>query len=487
VLVKSIVSKALGISLFFVVAALLAHPVFAITDEEIFRDFRFNFGNPGARALAMGGAFTAIANDATAAQANPARLAVLRRAEIFAEMRNRITDDTTRDTGQFAIDPTVNPEARLSLQAAVEPDPQTTPSVVSFVWPFKLRRALTVGFSRQEILSVKSETQTGFREVPLNSSPFQDPNAPEEFSNASAGSIESDMVFYNLAAGYQLTRDLFVGGSIVFATLDVQSSIISTFSDPTNVTGLSGNDPKFQTPQGAPLISTDIDDSGNDVSWSLGLFWKLNDYLSFGTVYKKGVKIGVDERVTVDPNAFSTVGFGSGTLENTFATPDVSGFGVAWRPFAKAAGKSANLVFATDLVRVENQDLVQGFTPQLNVITLPGFIKKVEFTADNQTEIHVGGEYYMPLGRTVLALRGGFYTDPDNTIHDSKVISDGTPQQEGTKTAILKGDIFPERSSENHYTGGFGVSFGEWEIAAAYDKSNIETQGLFSVIYRFKK
>ena len=58
-------------------------------------DFRFN--NPGARANAMGGAFIALADDATAAYANPAGLTILTEPEISIEYRGgqyttRITD-----------------------------------------------------------------------------------------------------------------------------------------------------------------------------------------------------------------------------------------------------------------------------------------------------------------------------------------------------------------------------------------------------------
>ena len=64
-----------------------ALPTLALTDEEIFRDLRFNFINPGGRSLGMGGAFISLANDATAAQANPAGLGFLTRTEYFAELR----------------------------------------------------------------------------------------------------------------------------------------------------------------------------------------------------------------------------------------------------------------------------------------------------------------------------------------------------------------------------------------------------------------
>src|SRR5215813_6736770 len=59
----------------------------ALTDEENFRDFRFNLINPGARSLALGGAFISLADDATAAQANPAGLSYLLQQEYFVELR----------------------------------------------------------------------------------------------------------------------------------------------------------------------------------------------------------------------------------------------------------------------------------------------------------------------------------------------------------------------------------------------------------------
>ena len=65
-----------GVVLAFAAALAMgsAVPAHAVTDEEVFRTFRFNFVNPGGRALAMGGAFVGIADDATAAAANPAGL-----------------------------------------------------------------------------------------------------------------------------------------------------------------------------------------------------------------------------------------------------------------------------------------------------------------------------------------------------------------------------------------------------------------------------
>jgi hypothetical protein len=493
-LVKPTCTFVLRLSIGLAMAAALATPAAAVTDEEIFRDFRFNFANPGARALAMGGAFIAIANDATAAQANPARLGVLRRPEIFAEVRNRNTDSTQTGSGTpFPIDPNINPAANLSLQSEVSPETQTIPSVVSFVYPFKLRRALTLGVSRQEILSFKSAATNNFISTPLIASPFQDPNNPEVVTNSAQGVIDSKLVLYNLSAGYQITRDLFVGGSVVLGQLDLKSNINSTFSDKDGLFGYGNLDPRFETPAGSTLIATSIDDKATDVKWAFGLFWKLNDEISFGTVRKQGLRMSVQEHVVDSSKTPFVTGLnpvtGIGTLDTSFNVPTVSGFGIAYQPWARSQNSGlASLLFALDVVRVENKDLVKGFQSGLNVITLNDFIKKVDFTATNQTEIHFGAEYYTNVGRSTLAFRAGFFTDPDSSIHSSKVIADPASQeQRGTKIAIEKGNIFPSRSTVNHVTGGIGYSFSDFEVAAAYDTSSIETQGLLSVIYRFKR
>jgi len=60
---------------------------FAQTNIETFSQLQFNFNNPGARAAGIGGAFIAIADDATAAEANPAGLTALIQPEISAELK----------------------------------------------------------------------------------------------------------------------------------------------------------------------------------------------------------------------------------------------------------------------------------------------------------------------------------------------------------------------------------------------------------------
>ncbi len=84
------------------VMTLAAFPVLAQnTDIESLSGLQFNFGNPGARSLAMGGAFLGLADDASAAEANPAGLTILRKPEVSIEARNYLEKQVLTTSGTF--------------------------------------------------------------------------------------------------------------------------------------------------------------------------------------------------------------------------------------------------------------------------------------------------------------------------------------------------------------------------------------------------
>lgn len=65
-----------------VLLLVLAVPASAQVESALLSKITFNLTNPGGKSLAMGGAFTAIADDATAAIANPAGLGLLSSVEV---------------------------------------------------------------------------------------------------------------------------------------------------------------------------------------------------------------------------------------------------------------------------------------------------------------------------------------------------------------------------------------------------------------------
>src|SRR5580765_7882096 len=69
----------------FTCAALVPASALAQTSLQI--PLQFNFLNPGAKSLALGGAFAGLADDATATFANPAGLVQLGASEVSFELR----------------------------------------------------------------------------------------------------------------------------------------------------------------------------------------------------------------------------------------------------------------------------------------------------------------------------------------------------------------------------------------------------------------
>src|SRR6266480_4016469 len=86
----------------FILIALVAVPAAAQnTDIESLSGLQFNFGNPGARSLGMAGAFLGLADDASAAEANPAGLTILRKPEVSIEGRNFLEQQVLTTSGTF--------------------------------------------------------------------------------------------------------------------------------------------------------------------------------------------------------------------------------------------------------------------------------------------------------------------------------------------------------------------------------------------------
>src|SRR6267143_1076492 len=114
---------------FLAVSAAVAVPLAAQnTDIESLSGLQFNFGNPGARSLGMGGAFLGLADDASAAEANPAGLTILRRPEVSVEGRNFLEQQVLTTSGTF---PAIERTAFTHYSQRVQP------AFASIVYPVK--------------------------------------------------------------------------------------------------------------------------------------------------------------------------------------------------------------------------------------------------------------------------------------------------------------------------------------------------------------
>ena len=79
----AVTAGAIALVLLFSVTELSAQSFWRKNDRNTFiRNIQFNFNIPSARGIGLGGAFVAVADDATAGMANPAGLTVLTKPEI---------------------------------------------------------------------------------------------------------------------------------------------------------------------------------------------------------------------------------------------------------------------------------------------------------------------------------------------------------------------------------------------------------------------
>jgi long-subunit fatty acid transport protein len=449
------------------VVVLAARSSMALTDEEIFRDFRFNLINPGARSLALGGAFIAIADDATAAQANPAGLTLLRQSEYFGELRY-----VDNGVSAVVLEDTLPTGVNTIVATQTDPSDILTPSFLSVVFPVKQHWVLAG--SRQEVLRTDNET--------LNSFAFTFPGSSDFFFVEGNGSIQVDVVNYNFSAGYRINDYVFVGGSLAWSRLDVQSKVQNSIVDTAGQ--LAGREILEPTVD----LETSIDDTDDALAFNLGVMWRPlgTDKITFGAVYRHAPTFQVDEVIAPEgPDANGDTFPDSGidifnkrgdlgcdpavpcTVPNTFNLPDSFGIGIGWQV-------NDSLVVTQDFEWIKYSDLTDGYVSGLNELT----DTDASFTVDDALEYRIGVEYVLLKSHVPIAFRGGLFTAHDSTI---RAVSTGT-------ASFATPAAFPGKDDEIHATAGMGFVFGNgrFKLDAAADFASSANQYVLSFIFRGK-
>ena len=145
----------------------IASPSLALTDEEIFRSFRFSETPPGARALGRGGAFIGLADDATAMFTNPAGLGFQVDPQVLLDLSSTAYDDQAFTlTGAFEL---AGVTTLAPGDVLIEEEDVAAPSFVGYVQP--LTDYLVIGFSRHERLNTERDTFTRYTSTLIP--PFQ--------------------------------------------------------------------------------------------------------------------------------------------------------------------------------------------------------------------------------------------------------------------------------------------------------------------------
>jgi long-chain fatty acid transport protein len=408
--------------------------VFALTDEEIFRNFQFSFVNPGARSGAMGGAFIGLADDATAAEANPAGLVILTKPEVSFEYRN-----TEFDAARLNDFSSVQEEGLgLSVLSQNTLEELNQPSFMSVVYPFRVG---TVAFSRQEL----SRTEGGIDET------FLLTGGGEDLLFATIASQDQKIVNYNFSFGSKLTDRFSVGATARISKLDWVASVQNIL---------------FLGNLTFPLFQTAIDDSDTAFGWNVGGLFTANSHVSVGAVYKKNPRFEVTE---VESGPASNE---PGPFVNVLNVPDTLGVGVAVKPNDK-------ITVVADIVRVENSDLAEDIAIGRNVLTSGFTGNDIIYTIDDAWDFHVGTEFVIFLGSIPVALREGYYRRSSSSL-----VVESSPGVGGSDETLNA--LFKAREDEHHFTIGNGFVFGShFQIDWAIDLANLQDSFILSTVVRF--
>ena len=451
----------------------------ALTDEEIFREFAFNFVSPGARALGVGGSFVALADDVTAAQANPAGLATFSAPSFMAEygVIDQDLQVVRGESGSLEVD--LGTGARdlpyFGVQSVSDLDTFSEVTFVGLAWPIPVGdagRVLTLSGSRQVLLSEDRMLASGGQTTAVRFAFDSFPNtvnggAVEAYSvdTPVTGAISSTIVQRNVGAAFAVHPDFSLGLTVTMAQLDLEADTLTQVVDPLELF-LDPTHPRLPSQSTTDLYRTTVDDSDTDVTYTIGILWHPTTVFSggkspwqFGAVYREGARFEVDETTTLN-------GVPDAMFKNAIIVPDRYAVGMSYRT-------KEHWMFTAEIERIEYSDLLEGFRSGVNFLTSDRVAdgafdldpdQPVVFDIDDGTVPRVGVEYRSsPGGRGRIALRAGYLRMPDDRIRMSQFNSDDPAVNDAYLEAFRGGE------DVDHVTAGAGYAFGRssFEIGGA--------------------
>ncbi len=404
-----------------------------------------SFSNPGARSMGFGGAFVALADDATAAFANPAGLIQLNRQELSIEGRRWSYSTPYTEGGRLSGQPTgIGLDTVPGLRTVEISDDLAGVSFLSYVYP---RQRWALAFYRHQLSSFEStsDTQGFFADPPL-------PARSDDFRRIA----DFDFTTHAVAFAYRANERLSLG--LTLALVGADAAFATERYEPLAVTlpdGLYGRNIFHQD----GLEETDLAILSNTgLSFGLGALWRLSSRWSLGASYRQGPELTFTAREISGP-AFEIplpAGTVTGSERGDLRLPDVFGLGAAYR----SPGGRLTVAFEWD--RVEYSTVVDSLGEGATDATLV-----------DGDEIHLGAEVVFPSSTPIVALRAGAWLDPDHRVRFTSTSNE------------LDRAIFRGGGDELHFALGAGVAFDGFQIDAAVDFSDLVDTVALSAIYSF--
>ena len=429
---------------------------FAVTDTESNPSFQFALANPGARSTGMGGAFLGLADDATAAYANPAGLTQLVTPEVSAEFRHTEYSVPFISGGSA----TINPFNGSGLQVSQANSSVDSLSFLSVVFPHD---RWSFAFFRDDLLHFNSDSARGA----LAGEPVTENG--ELFGTAFPVQTHSDIkvIDYGFAVAFKAADNVSLGAGLSYYDFN-----IGTFSN------RYGFAPTFTD---TSVILNRQEQFGNDKDFGINLGARVvfNSEFSAGATYRRGPKFSYEATSAAFANVVQNAD-GSFTPTATtptivtdlkdvpFKVPDQFGAGVSWHP-------TDALVVNFDLDYIQYSQLTHGLQSLFgNDATIAS-----RLSIPNGTEIHLGGEYTFTQMSHPLSVRAGVWHDPRHSIEFT-----GDPGEDlgSVALAVLYNG---GKGPQNHGAIGLGWAFPKFQIDAAADFSDVTDTYSISAVYHF--
>jgi long-chain fatty acid transport protein len=386
-------------------------PSHAQSDNFAYANLQFNIANPGARSLALAGAFVSLADDATAAYANPAGLTQLVKPQFSMEVRNTRTGSPFTSGGSFgcpAGQTCSDPGA--GLQRSVDISKGTSPTYASIMYP---HGRWAIGAYRHEFADYSVSFETGRVLLPALGSgvglvPF-------------TTGVQLKITNWGIAGSVNLTDNLAVGGGVTYQKDSLHA--------------------EFNT--GTFLATDDASDAG--FGGSCGVLFHAGRFSAGAAVrHSPAFKFENHSNFPLAAAAAAVQNRGSGT----FGVPDSYSLGASFRI-------TETFTVSTELQEVKYKRLTKQVISEIGAT-----LDANSFRSEDADELRVGLEkaFFRPSGAGISIRLGSWY-EPAHSIEYR-----GSGQYLSTF-----GPYFRPGESRTHVTGGVGIVGKGWQVDVGVD------------------
>jgi len=470
-------------------------PASAQSDNPANAGVQFDFSLPGARSLALGGAFVAVADDATAAWSNPAGLLALTKQEVSFEGRAWEFSSAAVQRGHAFGNPSgIGFDTVSGLSEGTFSSWTGAPSFISYVYPTS--RFAVAGYMHQ-LQKFKASLESDGVFIRTTSPTTIVPGGAIDRAQPYTADLEIGVTDYGGSVAARLGGGLSAGLSVVVSrfSLDATTNLYTyvPFNNfnaavpPSSFTGVGQyyGPPDFSSQNAYTITTEEGDDTTAAVS--AGLLWKAgNGKVSAGFAYRQGPTFSYASKSVFGPGIhragdFAKEGDVADTEEITYAVPNVISAGAAVRP-------RDNLLLSFEYDRVQYSRLSENTAEIYGVEESPfpgekekGALIRNSLFFDDENQIRGGVEYAIVTSSATLAVRFGLWHDPDHRMQFDR---DNLTQQQ--RASIARTDVrYQPGENAVHYTPGFGVAFQRFQIDAAVDLSDPVKTVSFSTVVRF--